>query len=264
MKYFTIPPSDHLKDIVRYFWVLESAEPYVHYSMADVCPELVFHYHGRFDEIAADGSSVPSFTAGVHGQSSRIRRFTINGSFGILGVYLYPHAVSLLFNVPPVVLTNEMTDLNTLLKTAGDNLEEQVALAPGHPQRIQLIEAFITRRLLQQRQQQPPVFHAIQAIIESKGQITVKQLAQDYFLSERQFERQFRQFSGFSPKLFSRISRFQWAIAQYGNNFPSLTQLALESGYYDQSHFIHDFREFSGQHPRHYFSGNTDATRWRD
>jgi len=89
-------------------------------------------------------------------------------------------------------------------------------------------------------------------------------LANDYFLSERQFERQFRKFSGFSPKLFSRIVRFQSALTQYGNNEKSLTEIALETGYYDQSHFIHDFKEFSGYHPKQYFSGNSGAIEWRD
>jgi AraC-like DNA-binding protein len=53
-------------------------------------------------------------------------------------------------------------------------------------------------------------------------------------------------------------------MAQYGNKKKSLTSIALECGYYDQSHFIHDFKEFPGLHPKYIFSGNSDATKWRE
>ncbi len=108
------------------------------------------------------------------------------------------------------------------------------------------------------------MFDCIQNIILNKGTIQVNAMAKKYYLSERQFERQFQEFSGFNPKKFSRIVRFQSAMSQYGNMVKSLTDIALDCGYYDQSHFIHDFKEFSGHHPKKYFSGNSEATKWRD
>jgi AraC-like DNA-binding protein len=265
INYRTIAPSEKLANFVRYFWILESDQPYTHYSMADVCPELLFHYKGRFNEISDNGHSEKSFTAGIHGQTSFTRKFQIDCGFGIVAVYFYPYAIPLLFGVSATELTNQMADLNGLTKAVGTALEEDIAAATGSIQRIAIIEKFLERRLPSSTcKEQSPVFHSIQAILKNKGQMTVKQLAGHFFLSERQFERQFQHFAGFNPKLFSRIVRFQSAIAQYGNTQKSLTEIALESGYYDQSHFIHDFKEFSAHHPKHYFSGNSEATAWRD
>lgn len=92
----------------------------------------------------------------------------------------------------------------------------------------------------------------------------VEALAKQVFQSTRQFERTFKQFAGFNPKLFSRIIRFQTALGEYHNKDKSLTEIAYECGYYDQSHFIQDFKEFSGHNPKEYFSGKTEATEWRD
>ncbi|WP_212005686.1 helix-turn-helix domain-containing protein [Chitinophaga sp. HK235] len=264
MKYQTLPPSEKFRDIVRFFWVLESDEPYTHYSMADMCPELLFHYHGCFNEFLKDGRIQSSFTAGVHAQSSFTRKFHIDQGFGLFGVYLYPQAIPLLFDIPASELTNQMPELSGLLKPSGRQLEEKIFHADSHHQRIKIIEEFLETRLSRHYNAQPPVFQAIQTVIRSRGLIRVKQLAQDHFLSERQFERQFLQYAGFSPKLFSRIVRFHAAINQYGPTPPSLTQIALECGYYDQSHFIHDFREFSGEHPKTFFSGRSGATAWMD
>lgn len=84
-------------------------------------------------------------------------------------------------------------------------------------------------------------------------------------LSERQFERKFREYSGFNPKLCMRIVRFEEACNFYGHSGQkTMTEIAHECGYYDQSHFIRDFKEFSGYEPGHYFSGRAEGVEWRN
>ncbi len=264
MKYQTYKPSERFTNFVKSFWVLESDEPYTHYSMADVCPELLFHYKGHFDELFDNGKIEKSFTAGIHGQTHSTRKFHINKGFGIFGVCLYPQTIPLLFGIPSTEVTNQMPDLNVLLKAEGDELEEKIAEAIDSNQRIKIVEGFIEHKFRLNQKEQLPVFSCIRTIIQKRGVLNIKQLADSHFLSERQFERQFLKFSGFGPKLFSRIVRFHSAMAQYGNNEKSLTEIAYETGYYDQSHFIHDFKKFSGHLPKEYFSGNSRATAWRD
>jgi AraC-like DNA-binding protein len=58
--------------------------------------------------------------------------------------------------------------------------------------------------------------------------------------------------------------RFESALEEYGNRNKSLTEIAYDCGYYDQSHFIHEFKEFSGHHPRHYFMGKAEGVEWKD
>ncbi|MEO9070945.1 MAG: helix-turn-helix transcriptional regulator [Ginsengibacter sp.] len=264
MIYHTIPPSEKLKEVVKSFWVLESKESYTHITMPDVCPELLFHYNGQFDELIDNNKSQKSFTAGVHAQTHQRRKFYVDSAFGMFGVCLYPYAIPLLFGISANELTNETPDLNSLLKEEGLRLEEEIGKAINSNQRVKIVEEFIVRKMAGTHQSNLPVFKAVQDIIETNGLITVKKLAGNYFLSERQFERKFLHYAGFSPKLFSRIVRFHAAMSQYGTREKSLTSIALECGYYDQSHFIHDFKEFSGLHPKYFFSGDSDATKWRE
>ncbi|RYF96544.1 MAG: AraC family transcriptional regulator, partial [Chitinophagaceae bacterium] len=62
----------------------------------------------------------------------------------------------------------------------------------------------------------------------------------------------------------SRILRFQMATRLYGVKEKSLTDIAYGCGYYDQSHFIHEFKQFSGYHPRQYFSGSPEGVAWKE
>jgi len=263
LSYSTIAPSLQLGDFVKSYWILESNEAYTHYSMADVCTEMVFHYSGRFDELMTGKEDSPSFSAGIQGPSSRPRQFRTERGFGIFGVYFYPHAITSLFNISAEALSNEMPDLISFLGIEGIALEEQMLSAKNNGERRAIMDRFLLKRLPYTKQE-PSVFAAMQQIIREQGLIQIGELGAKYFLSQRQFERKFRTTTGFAPKLFSRIVRFHSALQFYGKKNCRLTDIAHNCGYYDQSHFIHDFRAFSGQHPLKYFSGVSGATEWRD
>jgi transcriptional regulator GlxA family with amidase domain len=137
-----------------------------------------------------------------------------------------------------------------------------VMLAINNHIRFKIVSEFLERKLLKSNQQRSRIFETIKYIIQTPEMIDIKKLAEQSCFSLRQFERNFKQFAGFNPKLFSRIIRFQRVISKYGNKNQSLTEIAYECGYYDQSHFIQDFQEFSGYNPKEYFSGKTEATEW--
>lgn len=230
--------------------------------MADVCPEMIFHYNGKFDEII-DGKIESSSISAIQGPLTKIRRFKIEMPFAMFGVYLYPYTIPLLFGVPSAELSNQMPDLITLMGNEGKLLEEKIMLAIDNNERVEIITEFLERRLRKNQEQAHAVLSSIRYIIQTKGAVKIETVADHHFISQRQFERKFREFSGLAPKLFSRIVRFHTACQEFGKPDKSLTSIAYDCGYYDQSHFIHDFKEFSGYHPKHYFSGIAEGTEWK-
>ncbi len=264
MHFRTYTPAPKLRNWVRFYWSLESEKPYTHYGMASVCPELVFHYKGRFDEEDSKGLVSSSFSAGLQAQSRYTKKFITETDFGIFGAYLYPQTIPVIFGYPAPELCNQMEDIKTLLGIEGSVLEERIAGAGNGDQRVLILDRFFERRLAETQNQSIPVFDAICRMTRGYAGKTIRSISSEYFLSERQFERQFIKYTGMSPKLFARISRFHQALEMYTNKRTSLTAIGYDCGYYDQSHFIHDFREFSGYQPGEYFSRNSAATSWRD
>lgn len=95
--------------------------------------------------------------------------------------------------------------------------------------------------------------YAVSVIAVSKGNIALKRLQLELQLSERSFERKFKEYIGISPKLFARICRFQASLQQLrSNDFSKLSDIAFEQEYADQSHFIRAFKEFAGFSPFQY------------
>ncbi len=257
MKYYTLRPKSTLANYVRYFWVLECPvsenQPYIHRTFANGCPELLFHYKGRFEELAFNDKTESSFIAGIHAQTNQYRRFIVKQDFGIVGVYLYPYAVHFFFKIPSTEICNQLPDLQSLLGAEGKIVEDQIMTARNNNDRIRIVSDFLESKLT--KPEHPQIILATKSILQAQGQLSIDQLADSCCLSKRQFERKFKEQCGFSPKSFSRIVRFNSLVANYQKGDYSLTEIAHDFGYYDQSHFIQDFKEFSGYNPKTYFSG---------
>ena len=128
-------------------------------------------------------------------------------------------------------------------------------------QRVSILSRFLENSLLKARFKDKTIATAITHVIHSKQLSTIGQLAETFNLSTRQFDRKFKEYAGFSPKTYLRLVRLNNAIKGHKGN-KSLTQIAYECGYYDQSHFIRDVRAFTGYHPGFYFSGKAEGTEY--
>lgn len=263
VEYQIIPPGSILAEYVQFFWTLESDQPYEHRSLADSGIEMIFHYQGAFDEIKPQGKS-PTALSAIQGTSSNYQVYASKSAFGIFGVYLYPFAVPAMFGMPTDELSNEMPDLATFFGTSGKDLEEKMMISGNNDERVRIISRFLEERMRSRDKKDKPIHQVIRSIIHTTGKFDIDLLAEQCCLSRRQFERKFKWLAGFSPKMYERIVRFQNAADEYKNHNKSLTQIALENGYYDHSHFANDFKKFSGHKPKDYFSGKVSGHEWRD
>ena len=266
MLYQTFKPSIRLAPYVRFFWALEGevapGDEFVHRSMADGCVEIVFHYRTLFDEVDADGNRIFSPVSSIQAQSTAFRRFATDKSFGIFGAYLYPYAIPRLFSYPASDFTNISPDLGSVFGSKGKSLEDQMIVASDNGSRVEIVTRFLESKLNASRRELPSIYRAIHSILDAAGDIRITELAREHDLSTRQFERKFKELAGLNPKLYSRVARFQAATQQKFAGVRDLTEIAYACGYYDQSHFINDFRQFSGYTPKEYFWTTAEGTQY--
>ncbi|PZV77626.1 helix-turn-helix protein [Algoriphagus aquaeductus] len=111
------------------------------------------------------------------------------------------------------------------------------------------IENYLLGRLTKVKEQLP-IDRALTEMLRFQGNLSIGQAADYSCLSIRQFERKCRERVGFSPKVYSRLIRFSHAYRLFERSQkPNWTEIAYHSGYYDQMHFIKDFKEFAGITP---------------
>lgn len=112
-------------------------------------------------------------------------------------------------------------------------------------------EKFLLKTFSKRLQINPFVAYAVEQLVRNPHQLTIQQLIQKVGFSQKHFIHIFKHHVGVTPKAFLKIMRFQKAIADIEQvKTPDWTSIAHESGYYDQAHFINDFKDFSGFTPR--------------
>lgn len=256
-----------LADYVRFFWTLDvqvsKNDPFVHRTLPDNCVELIFYCKGKLAISSAAGDEGSTFTSGVFGQLRSFRQFKTNADFSLFGVYLYPYSVKILFGLPASELIDEKIDTATIWGTEGKMLEEQVMSATTFEARIQYVSEFLLGKLMSLRSYEMSFAQQIKDVTDSCVVRSINSFAHDCNLSRRQFERKFRDLSGFSPKDFLRIARFKHALSDMEHGNSVLAQIAMNAGYYDQSHFSNEFRKLAGYTPREFILNLPPATDMR-
>ena len=137
------------------------------------------------------------------------------------------------------------------------DLREQL-LESDHPDaQLDVIERAL-REMLQSAGVHPAITYALAAFDQAPLTATIGSVTDAIGMSAKRFIERFKTEVGLSPKRYCRIRRFQRALARaHCGHLVDWSQVALESGYYDQAHFIHEFRSFSGLTPRGYQASRT-------
>ncbi|WP_298739726.1 helix-turn-helix transcriptional regulator [uncultured Chitinophaga sp.] len=264
MRYAKIPPPDYLKDYVRFFWTLE------HHGTGDIplrtfrtipdgCPGLIFQQPaagGLHDE---NHDKLPDIF--LYGQATRPRILHSCGNFGSIGVFFYPNAVKAVFGLNAHEITDDCIDLVAFSNRQGVSLYAQIAEAKGAAEQVAILSSYLFSRILDNKAiADPGMKHAVHQIVQSKGSVSLKFLQEQLFLTERSFERKFKQWVGISPKLFARICRFQSSLQQLRQrDFSKLSDIAYEHDYADHSHYIRAFKEFAGASPNQFRKHSTEV-----
>ena len=257
MQYYEIAPSYPLNRYIKAYWFLEGTIPAGYLQperiFPDGCMELIIHYGDAFHKVNKNNieKQLNSF---VYGQLEEYIELLPSASTGVMGIKFYPQGLSHFTDVPVNEFKNLAIGLSNIFKNDCRQLEAAISDAKDATERVAFVERFLYNCLKEPQTNNGLVNSIIADIYKSKGNITIAEIVQRYKTGERQVERLVTQSVGLSPKLFSRIVRFQqvFNLAPAANN---LTGLALEAGYFDQAHFSREFKSFTGLSPRQFFKG---------
>jgi AraC-like DNA-binding protein len=249
MKYYQISAPPYLKNYIRYFWVLESDDASQSHKkllpLADGCPGIIFQ-HASFGSFC-DPSRERLPEVFLFGQTVKPTELSLGGEFQTTGVCFYPYTLKSIFGFDAIELTDSCVDLTLLL----NDFKDPLLNASSPYSHVEIFSAHLYSRIQKSRYHiDHAIEYALTQIVQANGNLPLRDLQKKLKLSERGFQRRFNQHVGISPKLFSRVSRFQAALRQLkNNNYANLSDVAFDNGYADQSHFIRSFKEFAGFSP---------------
>jgi AraC-like DNA-binding protein len=252
MRFDTYIPSDILKPYIKRFIVSEQVNESTYKILPDTSLVIGFQYKGRL-KLIGEQTETPLATAGITGLGDTFKIFNNTGNIGTILVFFSETGASHFFDIPLHEIFSHSLSLDTFIKkSALDVVEEQLAEALTDIERIVVIEQFLISQFRFSTEDKL-VAEAINIIKTSSGNLRIADLASRLCISQSPFEKRFRKIVGATPKKFSKIIRIQSLINNKASN-TSLTSLGYTAGYFDQSHFIKDFKSFTGETPEEFFS----------
>ena len=247
--YYT--PCDILKPYVRIFAVSESESDNTYKVLPGTEVVVGFQFKGKLSYLV-NNQETPLSSSGLTGLSDSYRLFHNTAGTGTVLVFFKEGAATAFFKQPIHELFKESISLdNFMLRSELLILEEKLQESKSDKQKISIIENFLISKL-NPGPADLLVLSAISIIYKSKGNIRINDLIKQLHISQAPLEKRFRRVVGTSPKKFSSLVRFKNTIAHY-NPDNSLTDLSYEAGFYDQAHFIKEFRNFTGDSPEAFF-----------
>jgi|SRR5664279_1145770 len=196
----------------------------------------------------------PHFIIGPNDQVCRVRFYA--GMKNIV-INFKPGGLYKLFHLPAFFFNNRSRDAVESLGNQIQDIAEAMVELPM-ARRIELMDVWLIRQMQKQKKTDRNIDEAIRLIERYRGNITVRELSLATFTTKRTLERWFQEQVGLHPKAFSRLVRFNGVIRYVESNLNvKWRQLADAFGYYDQSHFIHEFKSLTGGLPQDYFTVTT-------
>jgi len=250
MRITVVAPSERLAPFVRRFTVIEADVDATRSLLPELGLMLGIRFRGAAASVAGDRAlRLPDATlTGIAGAARRIH----TSAGGAVFAAFHETGAARFFAQPLHELFGSTLALDDLAPRVDvERLQDRIAGAPDHLCRIRHLEQFLLARLRPGRAD-PMADAAVAAIRRMHGALRVAQLARELGISRRPLEKHFRVAVGTSPKQLASLTRLRRVI-EGRRAGASWSRLAIEGGYFDQSHFNREFRAMTGESPRHYF-----------
>ena len=244
-------PSINLQPYIKIFHIIESDGVMENFILPDTAIVMAIRFKGVVS-VKENGieSRLPNAALSGLRHAPRVIKYFPKSS-NVLIIF-HPGGPAAFFREPLHELSDLSVPVNSFKNFADVNdLAERLSNAESNLDRIKIVEEVLVSKL-KRNIIDPLVLHAAQQIKSDQGNTRIKELIEQLSISRDAFEKRFRQTIGTSPKQFSNITRIR-SLIDRANDHKTLTELAYSYGYFDQSHFIKDFKLFTGQLPSHFF-----------
>lgn len=259
MNYQTFKPHQDLASIVKFYWTLQVPFDPKHQKQTivpDGCIEMTFNFGDKIKRFTSGTEFLLQPNAMVMGQRTKSFDILPTGNVDTFAVCFYPIGFANFVTMPLEKLADRETPVSVLFGQAeAQTLEQQMTQAVDVRQRIESIEAFLLKMLVNKNTISNIVTATVDVLLQTNGRIPINDMLTGDISKRRQLERHFKKHIGISPKQLSKAIRLQATLNLLLNKkSATLTEIAYESDYFDQNHFIKDFKDLVGLGPKEYLN----------
>ena len=257
MDYQTFQPNSDLESLVKCHWTLEvpsEKDAQRQRIIPDGCIEMIFILGEDVKRYTTGDEFIIQPRAMVLGQITEPFFVEPTGHVNSFATRFYPYGFTNFIGTPIKKLANKETPIQYLFgEKPAEGLTQKIIRASDTNERIEIIEYFLSDKLNDKATIDSIVKTTVDTMLLTRGGSPINSILKDDLSKRRQLERKFMKQIGISPKQLGKVIRLQTALKMLLNQqSESFTTIAYESEYYDQAHFIKDFKEFTGTTPKEF------------
>jgi AraC-like DNA-binding protein len=257
MEFRRFYPSDTLKPYIRYYYIFESDSNIEFddtvFPSGDM--EMIFNLgEGRW-ESKIDDKFFATPPVELWGQITRPLAIRSKGRHTMLGIRFLTHAASCFLDDEIGQFNDQVANGFDILGSPVKTLYSQLLETQTPTGRIALIEKFLLERLSGVGRRSIGIDRLagiVTSLRHHSTETSIHNIASEHGMTARNLQKIIYQHTGLSPKSYNKITRFQHSLRLITKNDQPLTSIAYDCGYFDQSHFIREFRAFTGLTPSAY------------
>ena len=250
--YTEFSPSAQLLPFVECLWILKSHSNFFK-GRELIIPggrtEMIFNLGSPVEWIDSKDLSPSRSFFGSYILGPRNRPFFVEqrGLIQMFGVRFRHGGLAPFISLPMSIMINEVVQADQILGNEINELTYRLSESNHDSSSIHLIQNLLAKRI----HNEVDTLQALQLIswVKKSESLPLNTLSEKTGVHYKKLERIFSRYTGYNPKNFTRVIRFYKALQQMKAKPLSLTGIGLDGGYYDQPHFIRDFRAFTGKSP---------------
>jgi AraC-like DNA-binding protein len=259
IRYFA--PAPALRPYVSSYYWFESTAPVFSDLMRAELGQIRIVTRGSATNHYANGGIRPSGTTLLQGPTSGPVRFVADGALHLFGIGLLPLGWATLVGVPADELADDVADLGAVVGLPARHLADAMACAPDDAARVAVADRFLADLLVDPYRAPVWFSRLCDDWLTASANPAVDRLVDESGMSTRSIERLAKRVYGASPKLLSRKYRALQAAVQIGNGEIAGWGDLAGAGFYDQAHFIREFKQFTGMTPTRFQDGAAAVNR---
>ncbi|EQA37224.1 DNA-binding helix-turn-helix protein [Leptospira inadai serovar Lyme str. 10] len=257
-------PKRELQDSVAKIWVHQNRGKEIVLPSWLIVPDgeikIIFPFYGNIRcTIAEKGRLHRTSNLIISGMRTEPGYLNFEHGLGTIGIILQPEAAYRFFDLSMFEIANRTLSVSDLFGDKVREWEDTLMDLPSVVQKVEYIQDCLIQRLRRKKNRDSLVEYAVKDLRMNGGRKTVQDLSLELGFSRRHLNRRFMETIGVGPKLLANVFRFQSIYKIVKNRRSSkLQDRIFYDRYYDQAHFIKDFRRFTGSSPGRYVEDATD------
>lgn len=213
--------------------------------LPDGCVDLLFNL------VESENNGIKPFVPYIIGTMTTYSDVVYEKKISMIGIRFRPCAIAAYTKIPINEFTNSQVDARLIKSLFDDFICDKLIELTSETAQIAYIDSYLSQKLDRLYSVDRQIIRVANYIRGTNGVIPINELLNDVCWSQRQFERQFKNLTGVTPKMFSAITRFRNAKRYLKlNPDKSLFSIALDCGYYDHAHLFRDFKRFGDMSPQ--------------